>query len=56
VAASIRLVGDRIHMQIRTGSDDATAALRLHGNELTESLAAAGSSLDSLIVKRDGPA
>ncbi|MDB5777127.1 MAG: flagellar hook-length control protein FliK [Herbaspirillum sp.] len=56
VAASIRLVGDRIHMQIRTGSDDATAALRSHGNELTESLAAAGSSLDSLIVKRDGPA
>jgi hypothetical protein len=56
VAASIRLVGDQIHMQIRTSNEDATSALRLHGSELADSLAAAGSSLDSLSVKRDGPA
>lgn len=56
VAASIRLVGDQIHMQIRTSNENTNSALRLHGSELADSLAAAGSSLDSLIVKRDGPA
>jgi hypothetical protein len=54
VAASIRLVGDQIHMQIRADNETATAALRSHGGELADSMAAAGSSLDSLIVKRDG--
>ena len=56
VAASIRLVGDQIHMQIRTSNENTNSVLRLHGSELADSLAAAGSSLDSLIVKRDGPA
>jgi hypothetical protein len=55
VAASIRLVGNQIHMQIRTNNEGATDALRLHGTELADSMAAAGSSLDSLIVKREGP-
>jgi hypothetical protein len=54
VAASIRLVGDQIHMQIRTNNDSASEALRTHGSELADSMAAAGSSLDSLIVKREG--
>jgi flagellar hook-length control protein FliK len=55
VAASIRLVGNQIHMQIRTNNESTTNALRSHGNELIDSMAAAGSSLDSLIVKREGP-
>jgi hypothetical protein len=55
VAASIRLVGNQVHMQIRTNNETATDALRTHGIELAHSLEAAGSSLDSLIVKRDGP-
>ncbi|HEY4318447.1 MAG TPA: flagellar hook-length control protein FliK [Herbaspirillum sp.] len=54
VSASIRLVGDQIHMQVRTGSDGANEALRLHGSELADSMAAAGTALNSLIVKRDG--
>jgi hypothetical protein len=54
VAASIRLVGNQIHMQIRTNNDSANEALRTHGSELADSMAAAGSSLDSLIVKREG--
>ncbi|HWZ46966.1 MAG TPA: flagellar hook-length control protein FliK [Herbaspirillum sp.] len=55
VAASIRLVGNQIHMQIRANNESATNALRSHGSELIDSMAAAGSSLDSLIVKREGP-
>ncbi|MDB5989723.1 MAG: flagellar hook-length control protein FliK [Herbaspirillum sp.] len=55
VAASIRLVGNQIHMQIRTNNESTTNALRSHGSELVDSMAAAGSSLDSLIVKREGP-
>jgi hypothetical protein len=55
VAASIRLVGSQIHMQIRTNNESTTNALRSHGSELVDSMAAAGSSLDSLIVKREGP-
>lgn len=55
VSASIRLVGDQIHMQVRTGNDSVNEALRRHSGELADSMAAAGSSLNSLIVKRDGP-
>jgi hypothetical protein len=55
VSASIRLVGDQIHMQIRTNNEGANEALRLHGSELADSMAAAGTALDSLIVKREGP-
>lgn len=54
VSASIRLVGDQIHMQIRTDNAGADEALRLHGSELSDSMAAAGTALDSLIVRRQG--
>jgi flagellar hook-length control protein FliK len=56
VAASIRLVGDQIHMQIRADNENATRALRQHGGELADSLATAGSPLDSLSVTQDGAA
>jgi hypothetical protein len=53
VSASIRLVGQQIHMQLRTDTDVAATALRNHGRALSDAMEAAGSSLDSLIVKRD---
>ncbi|MFJ9535294.1 flagellar hook-length control protein FliK [Herbaspirillum sp. NPDC101396] len=53
VSASIRLIGQQIHMQVRTDNDVTAAALRANGRMLSESMEAAGSSLDSLIVKRD---
>lgn len=53
VSASIRLVGQQIHMQLRTDNDVAATALRNHGRALSDAMEAAGSSLDSLIVKRD---
>jgi len=54
ISASIRLVGQQIHMQLRTDNDGAASALRTHGKLLADSMTAAGSSLNSLIVKRDG--
>lgn len=53
VSASIRLIGQQIHMQVRTDNDVTAAALRANGSMLADSMEAAGSSLDSLIVKRD---
>jgi len=43
-------------MQVSTSNDNAAAALRANGNLLTEAMSAAGTSLDSLIVKQDGEA
>lgn len=54
VSASIRLIGQQIHMHVHTDNDVAAAALRANGSMLSTAMAAAGSSLDSLIVKRDG--
>jgi hypothetical protein len=54
VSASIHLIGQQIHIQVKTDSDIAEKALRANGSMLSDSMAAAGSSLDSFIVKRDG--
>jgi hypothetical protein len=40
-------------MQIRSDNESTTNALRSRGSELADSMAAAGTSLDSFIVKRD---
>ncbi|HTN67766.1 MAG TPA: flagellar hook-length control protein FliK [Burkholderiaceae bacterium] len=53
VSGAIRLVGQRLHMQLRTETEAAALALRAHGAELSDALSAAGSPLDSLTVKRD---
>lgn len=53
VAASIRLTGNRLQVQVRTGNEDTASLLRAHGSELASALDAAGSPLDLLTVKRD---
>jgi hypothetical protein len=53
VAASVVLVGDQVHIQVRTGSTGSAAALRLHAGALEQSMAAAGSPLSSLTIGRD---
>ncbi|MBS0309455.1 MAG: flagellar hook-length control protein FliK [Proteobacteria bacterium] len=54
VAATIHLSGERVRMVVAAGSEESAAALRAHGGELASALSAAGSPLDSLIVKQDG--
>lgn len=53
VSGAIRLVGQRLQMQLRTETNAAALALRMHGGQLEEALSAAGSTLESLTVKRD---
>ncbi|EJN08291.1 flagellar hook-length control protein FliK [Herbaspirillum sp. YR522] len=56
VSASIRLIGQQIHVQVKADNPAATAALRNNGSLLANAMAAAGTSLDSLVVKQDGQA
>jgi hypothetical protein len=56
ISATIRLTGDRVQIQASTTSEEAASSLRAHGSELANALAAAGSPLDLLTVKRNEPA
>lgn len=53
VTGSLRLVGQRLQLQLRTETDGAALALRTHSAQLADALGAAGTSLESLTVKRD---
>ena len=56
ISAVVRLVGDRVHVQIDTADDSVADTLRAHGIALAAALSAAGSPLDSFLVKRhDAP-
>ncbi|MFJ3058397.1 flagellar hook-length control protein FliK [Herbaspirillum sp. NPDC087042] len=52
VSASIRLIGQQIHVQVKADNEAATAALRTNTPMFADAMAAAGTSLDSLIVKQ----
>lgn len=56
VSATIRLAGERVHVQVDTKDNEAADMLRAHTNLLADALDAAGSPLDSLLVKRNEPA
>jgi hypothetical protein len=53
VSAAIVLTGDRVQIQVRTASEGTAVALRSHSQELADALAAAGSPLESLLIKQD---
>lgn len=50
VEASIRLLGNRVHIQIGAEDEAIASLLRMHADTLADALGAAGSPLDSLIV------
>jgi hypothetical protein len=52
ISASIRLTGDRVHVQIDTGDEAIAGVLRTESPSLADALAAAGSPLESFLVKR----
>lgn len=52
VAATIRLVGDRVHVQVNTQTEDTATTVRTFGGLLADALDAAGTPLDSLSVKQ----
>jgi hypothetical protein len=53
ISATLRLSGDRVQVQVNTPSEDVAVSLRTHTAGLADALAAAGSTLDSLLVKND---
>jgi hypothetical protein len=56
VSATIHLLGDRVHIQINTQTEGVANTLQAYGSKLSDALAAAGSPLDSLLIKKDGNA
>lgn len=52
VSATIRLVGDRVHVQVNTQTEDSATTVRAFGGMLADALDAAGTPLDSLLVKQ----
>lgn len=56
VSATIHLIGDHVHIQVRTDTEASASTLRMHADALTEAMGAAGSPLDSLIVRQDDQA
>ncbi|GGC03545.1 hypothetical protein GCM10007205_10930 [Oxalicibacterium flavum] len=53
IAATVRLVGEHVQVQLTTGDDDTADLLRRHGPLLADSLDAAGATLDVLSVRRE---
>ena len=53
ISATVRLVGDRVHVQVSTADNAAAFALREHGGMLADALEAAGAPLDSLSVRQN---
>ncbi|MFD2272946.1 flagellar hook-length control protein FliK [Undibacterium arcticum] len=53
VSATIHLLGENLHIQLRTATETTATALRDHSQQLADALGAAGSPLDSLTVKQD---
>lgn len=52
VAATLHLQGNRVHIQIRTDSEDSATALRRYAPKLASAMDAAGTNLDTLLVRR----
>jgi len=60
LAANVTLVGDQVHIQVQSGSEDTAATLRAWAGALQQALEAAGAPLTSLTINAqagdaDGP-
>ncbi|HSY28575.1 MAG TPA: flagellar hook-length control protein FliK [Burkholderiaceae bacterium] len=53
VSATINLAGGHVQIRVNTASQGSAALLKAHGDELASAMDAAGSPLDSLIIKQD---
>lgn len=53
VSATVRLTGEHVQVNVRTVDEESATALRTYGSLLADALDAAGSKLDSLLVKHD---
>ncbi|MRW88310.1 flagellar hook-length control protein FliK, partial [Pseudoduganella sp. FT26W] len=53
VSAAVTLIGDQVHIQVQTGSDDSAATLRAWAGQLEGAMQAAGAPLSSLSITRE---
>lgn len=53
VSATVRLTGEHVQVNVRTADEGTASTLRTYGSLLADALDAAGSTLDSLLVKHD---
>lgn len=53
VSATVRLTGEHVQVNVRTVDEGSATALRTYGSLLADALDAAGSTLDSLLVRHD---
>jgi len=53
ISATIHLIGDQVHVKVNTMTEDAANSLRENSNYLATALGAAGSPLESLVIKND---
>jgi hypothetical protein len=50
VAATVTMIGEQVHVQLHTDSDDAAGALRAYADRFESAMAAAGAQLSSLAI------
>jgi len=55
VAATVTMVGDQVHVQLQTDTDDAAATLRAYAGQFEAAMAAAGGLLSSLAITQQDP-
>jgi hypothetical protein len=53
VGANVTMVGDQVHIQVLSGSEDTAGTLRAWAGQLQEALAAAGAPLASLTIQAE---
>ena len=56
ISATLHMIGEHLHIHVKTGDEASAALLREHAPQLADALGAAGSPLDSLLVQQDVPA
>jgi hypothetical protein len=56
IAATVTMIGEQVHVQLHTDSDDAAGALRAYAGQFEAAMAAAGAQLSSLAIAQDDSA
>jgi len=56
VAATVTMIGEQVHVQLHTDSDDTADTLRAYAGQFETAMAAAGATLSSLAIAQDDTA
>lgn len=53
IAATVTMIGEQVHVQLHTDSDESAGALRAYAGQFESAMAAAGAQLSSLAIAQD---